>query len=70
MTCKTVFLLLLALAGRRGDIHAFDPKKITFMDMSAVLEPIPLYLPKVKSMAEGEKRAEEFCLLSQMILRS
>jgi len=56
ISAKTVFLLLLASARRRGDIHAIDPKRVTFTRTGAVLEPCPRYLPKVLSTAEGEIR--------------
>ena len=53
---KTAFLLLLASARRRGDIHAIDPNRVTFTASTAILEPCPRYLPKVRSTAEGEAR--------------
>ena len=53
---KTVFLLLLASARRRGDIHAIDPNRVTFTRTGVVLEPTPRYLPKVLATAEGEAR--------------
>ncbi len=56
LSSKTVFLLLLASARRRGDIHAIDPKRVTFTNSGVVLEPSPRYLPKVMSTAEGEAR--------------
>jgi integrase len=56
LTQKTVFLLLLATARRRGDIHAIDPKRVTFTPTGVVLEPCPGYLPKVMSTAEGQVR--------------
>jgi integrase len=56
MSSKTVFLLLLASARRRGDIHAIDPNRITFTRTGVILEPSPRYLPKVLSTAEGEAR--------------
>ncbi len=55
-SAKTAFLLLLASARRRGDIHAIDPKRVTFTSSSAILEPSPRYLPKIRSTAEGEAR--------------
>lgn len=56
LSSKTVFLLLLASARRRGDIHAIDPKRITYTRTGVILEPSPNYLPKVRSTAEGELR--------------
>lgn len=56
LSSKTAFLLLLASARRRGDIHAIDPKRVTFTPRGVVLEPYPGYLPKVRSTAEGEAR--------------
>ena len=53
---KTVFLLLLASSRRRGDIHAIDPKRVTFTDRGVVLVPCPGYLPKISSTAEGQRR--------------
>jgi integrase len=53
---KTVFLLLLASARRRGEIHAIDPNRVTFTRTGVVLVPHPGFLPKVISTAEGEAR--------------
>ncbi len=55
-SAKTAFLLLLASARRRGDIHAIDPKRVTFTSSAAILEPSPRYLPKIRAAAEGEAR--------------
>ncbi|MDJ0933721.1 hypothetical protein [Breoghania sp.] len=55
-SAKTVFLLLLASARRRGDIHAIDPRRVTFTRAGVILEPYPGYLPKIRSTAEGEAR--------------
>ena len=55
-SAKTVFLLLLASARRRGDIHAIDPRRVTFTPRGVVLTPHPGYLPKIRSTAEGESR--------------
>lgn len=65
LTAKTVFLLLLATARRRGDIHAIDPKRVCFTDKGdVVLEPIPGYLPKVLANAEGQARYLPMCVRS------
>ncbi len=56
LSAKTAFLLLLASARRRGDIHAIDPKRVTFTSSAAILEPSPRYLPKIRTTAEGEAR--------------
>lgn len=56
LAMKTVFLLLLASARRRGDIYAIDPRRITYTDRAAILFPFPGYLPKVTSTAEGQER--------------
>ncbi len=56
LSAKTVFLLLLATSRRRGDIHAIDPKRVTFTDEAAILEPLPNYIPKVRDNAERGAR--------------
>jgi hypothetical protein len=53
---KTVFLLLLASARRRSDVHAIDPSRITYTSSGVILEPFPGYLPKVAATAEGGAR--------------
>ncbi len=63
-SAKTVFLLLLASARRRGDIHAIDPRRITFTRTGAILEPFPGYLPKIRSTAEGESRYQPIVIRS------
>ena len=57
-------MLLLATARRRGDIHAIDPSRITYTATGAIVEPVPRYLPKIRSTAEGEAR------YAPMIVRS
>ena len=56
LSSKTVFLLLLASARRRGDIYAIDPQNITYTRTGVVLEPVAKYIPKARSCAAGEKR--------------
>jgi hypothetical protein len=58
LSAKTVFLLLLATARRRGDIHAIDPNRVMFANngSSAVLETLPGYIPKIRANAEREAR--------------
>jgi len=58
LTYKTVFLLLLASARRRGDIHAIDPERVTFRTdgKAVILETVPNYVPKVRANAEGHER--------------
>jgi hypothetical protein len=56
LTRKTVFLLLLASSRRVGDIHAIDPRRIVKQKSSVILVPVPGYLPKVASTAEGNSR--------------
>ena len=55
---KVAFLLLLASARRCGDIHAIDPKRITFTSSAVILTPYPGYLPKALAVAEGMPRYE------------
>jgi len=69
LAAKTVFLLLLASSRRRGDIHAIDPRRLTFTKRGAVttgvvLEPFPGYLPKVGSTAEGQRRYQPIVVKS------
>jgi len=61
LSYKTAFLLLLAAARRRGDIHAIDARRVTFCPSrkrpkQVVLEPHIGYLPKVLANAEGQQR--------------
>jgi len=61
LTYKTVFLLLLAAARRRGDIHAIDARRVTFCPSRerpthVIMEPNVGYLPKVLANAEGQSR--------------
>ncbi len=51
---KTVFLLLLALARCVSDIHAIDPNRITKQGNNLILQPVPGFLPKMASAAEGQ----------------
>lgn len=53
VTSKTIFFLLLASAGRRGDIHAIDPKRMTVSSTAVIL---PGYLMKVSSTTGGQTR--------------
>ncbi len=64
LAAKTVFLLLLASSRRRGDIHAIDPKRVTFMKDAAILVPCPGYLPKIRSTAEGQTRYQPIVVRS------
>ncbi len=70
LSAKTVFLLLLATSRRKGDIHAIDPKRVTFATNASgrmthvILEPLPGYIPKVRANAEREARYQP------MIVRS
>jgi hypothetical protein len=56
LTRKTLFLLLLASARRVGDIHAIDPHRVIIQKKAVILQPVPGYLPKISSTAEGNKR--------------
>lgn len=56
LSSKTVFLLLLATARRKGDVHAIDPKRITYSGHNVILHTLPKYIPKVRANAEGEAR--------------
>ena len=56
LSSKTVFLLLLASARRRSDIHAIDPRNLTYTRHGVILEPIARFIPKARSCAAGEKR--------------
>ncbi len=66
LSAKTVFLLLLATSRRRGDIHAIDPKRVTFSDNKnkVILEPLPGYIPKVRANAEREARYQPIVVRS------
>lgn len=56
LSAKTVFLLLMATARRKGDVHAIDPRRITYVGPNAILHTLPGYIPKVRANAEGEAR--------------
>ena len=60
LSAKTVSLLLLASSRRRGDIHAIDPKRVTFTTAGhAILVPSPGYLPTIRSTAEGQGQYQQ-----------
>jgi hypothetical protein len=54
LSYKTLFLVMLASAKRRGEIHALDYRRISWKhDRSeVVLFPVPGFLPKVLATAE------------------
>jgi hypothetical protein len=55
---KTLFLVMLAAAKRRGEIHALDSRRVEWdLDRTKVtLYPVPDFLPKVLATAEGQER--------------
>ena len=53
---KTVFLTLLALARRCSDVHAMDPRRLSYSDRAVIVPPFAGYLPKIRSAAEGAPR--------------
>ena len=55
---KTAFLLLLASAKRRGEIHAIDVRRIAFTESysQVTLYPVPNFIPKILEAAEGGSR--------------
>ena len=54
LSSKMIFLLLLALVRRHGDIHIIDPNRVTFMSLLVILEPCPGYLLKIHNTVERE----------------
>jgi hypothetical protein len=58
LTRKCAFFLLLASARRVSDVHAIDPRRITYRTDHVKLMPNPRYLPKIRSTAEGEERSK------------
>ena len=61
---KTVFLMLLASARQRGDIHAIHPNSVTLTQNAVAPKPCPGYLPKVRSIAEGCDRYQSIVVMS------
>ncbi len=55
ITWKTVFLLLLAVGARRGEVHAIDSSSITQLDnfRSMVMKPNPVFMAKTHNMGNG-----------------
>lgn len=53
---KTAFLTLLALARRSSDVHAMDPRRLSYSDRAVIVPPYAGYLPKIRSAAEGGPR--------------
>ena len=53
---KTAFLTLLALARRCSEVHALDPRRVSTTNRCVIIPPFPVFLPKIRSTAEGADR--------------
>ncbi len=66
VTWKTAFLLLLALGGRRGEVHALEASTIRIVDNwnSVVLNPNPTFLAKTQDLTNNKRRFKDVVINS------
>ena len=66
VTWKTAFLLLLAMGGRRGEVHALEASTIKVLGNwdSVILNPNPAFLPKNADLSSNKRNLRDIHLES------